>query len=117
MTTDNVEVFVCMNVDCRSRGSEAMLANLKQRLAERGMDHVVAEGILCFAACNIGPNVVIPSRRCWMSGVTKDCADAVVAVLDGAPAETRFQVNNDPEIGNMIFEMIDAGLLEKAPAG
>ena len=116
MTTDKVEVFVCMNVDCRSRGSEAMLTNLKRQLVEREMDHVVAEGILCFAACNIGPNVVIPSRQCWMSGVTKDCADAVIAVLDGAPPETRFQVNNDPEIGNMIFEMIDAGLLEKAPA-
>lgn len=115
MTTDKVEVFVCMNVDCRSRGSESMMANLQQRLGERGMDHVVAEGILCFAACNIGPNVVIPSRRCWMSGVSKDSADAVIAVLEGAPPEARFQANNDPEIGNMIFEMIDAGLLEKAP--
>ena len=115
MAADKVEVFVCMNVDCRSRGSEAMLENLDARLAERGMTHVVTEAIMCFAACNIGPNVVIPSKRCWLSGVSRDSADAVIDVLDGAEPPSCFQAQNDPEIGQMIFEMIDAGLLEKAP--
>lgn len=116
MAADKVEVFVCMNVDCRSRGSEAMLRSLDACLAERGMDHVVTQAIMCFAACNIGPNVVIPSIRCWLSDVSKDSADAVIDVLNGAEPASRFQIKNDPEIGQMIFEMIDAGLLEKAPS-
>lgn len=104
-----------MNVDCRGRGSETMLANLDAKLAELGMHHVVTEAIICFAACNIGPNVVIPSMRCWLSDVSKDSADAVIDVLNGTAPAPRFQAKNDPEIGQMIFEMIDAGLLEKAP--
>ena len=116
MADEKVEVYVCMNVDCRSRGSEAMLADLDASLAARGMSHVVTEPIMCFAACNIGPNVVIPSIRCWLSGVSKDDAAAIIDCLAGDPPPARLQKDNDPEIDRMIFEMIDAGLLEKAPA-
>ena len=113
MTVENVEVYVCMNVDCRSRGAEAMLAAVNAQLDEQGMKHVVTEKIMCFAACNLGPNIVIPSTRCWLSGVTKEDAGAVVNYLKGEEDISRFQQNNDPEIDTMIFEMIDAGLLDK----
>jgi (2Fe-2S) ferredoxin len=113
MTTEKVEVFVCMNVDCRSRGSEAMLGDLKAQLAAKGMNHVVVENIMCFSACNVGPNVVMPATRCWLSGVTPDDASVVVEHLQGKPVDARFTANNDPEIDTMIFEIIDAGLLDK----
>ena len=113
MSPEKVEVFVCMNVDCRSRGAEAMLAQLNAELATRGLVEIVAEPIMCFAACNHGPNVVLPGTRCWMSGVARDDVGAVVDHLQGKPIAARFQEDNDPEISRMIFEMIDAGLLDK----
>ena len=113
MTVQDVELFVCMNVDCKSRGAEATLTRLRQQLGERGLQHIKPEPIICFAACNIGPNVVIPSRRCWLSGVTEGQVRKVVDFLAGNADISDLQVKNDPEISKMIFEMIDAGLLDK----
>ncbi|MDB6084409.1 MAG: (2Fe-2S) ferredoxin protein [Gammaproteobacteria bacterium] len=113
MTDENIEVYVCMNIDCKSRGSQEMLARLQELLTEQGMSHVRPEPIMCFAACNVGPNVVIPSKRCWLSGVTKDEAGTVVGYLNGKADVTRLRMNNDPDLDKMIFEMIDAGLLER----
>lgn len=113
MTEPNIEVFVCMNVDCQSRGSAATMARLKQKLSECGMSHVKPEPIICFAACNLGPNVVIPSKRCWLTGVTADDVGDVVEYLNGNAQISRLQENNDPDLNKMIFEMIDAGLLDK----
>ena len=113
MEVEKIEVFVCMNVDCRSRGAEAMLALLDSELLANGMTHVVTEKIMCFAACNHGPNLVIPSARRWLSGVMKEDVGAVVGFLKDGHDVSRFQENNDPDINTMIFEMIDAGLLDK----
>lgn len=113
MNEQIVEVYVCMNVDCMTRGAEATLARLRQQLGERGLEHVKPEPIICFAACNIGPNVVIPSRRCWLSGVTEDQVTKVVDFLAGNADISDLQEKNDSEINKMIFEMIDAGLLDK----
>jgi (2Fe-2S) ferredoxin len=110
---DDVEIFICMNVDCKTRGADATLASLKRELESCGMTHVKPEAIICFAACNLGPNVVIPSKRCWLSGVTAADAGVVVNFLNGAADIGRLQEKNDPVLDKMIFEMIDAGLLDK----
>ena len=89
------------------------MARLKQQLSERGMNHVNAEPIICFAACNLGPNVVIPSRRCWLTGVAPDDVGAIVEYLNDKADISRLQEKNDPDLDKMIFEMIDAGLLDK----
>jgi (2Fe-2S) ferredoxin len=115
MTEENVDVFVCINVTCRSRGAESVMARLKQTLAERGLQHVKLEPIICFAACNLGPNVVIPSRRCWLTEVSAGDAGEVADYLESGVGISRLQQKNDPAIETMIFDMIDAGLLEKAP--
>ena len=78
---DDIEVFVCLNVDCKSRGAQELLDRLNDRVEEAGLDQVVPEPYLCFSACQHGPNVVIPSRRCWLSGVSADDVDEVVAFL------------------------------------
>ena len=113
MTEENVEVFVCINTNCKSRGAEPMMARLRERLEERGFGHVKVEPIVCFAACNLGPNVVIPSRRCWLSGVTTNAVDDVVGYLGGKNGVLHLQEKNDPALEKMIFEMIDAGLLDR----
>jgi (2Fe-2S) ferredoxin len=111
MQQEDVEVFVCMNVDCKSRGAEAVLARLNQRLDELGLDHVVPEPYLCFSACQLGPNVIIPSKRCWMSGVTAADVNEVVDYLNGGSGVPRLTEKSDPGLKKLIFDIIDAGLL------
>jgi NADH:ubiquinone oxidoreductase subunit E len=106
-------VYVCTNVDCRSRGSQAMLEKLKAAFLASGVD-VSIEPIVCFSACNVGPNVVIPSKRCWLSGVSEDKVDVVVGFVKSGTDVSALQAQNDPALEQMIFEMLDAGLLEKA---
>jgi NADH:ubiquinone oxidoreductase subunit E len=113
MTDAKEVVYVCTNVDCRSRGSQAMLERLKAAFLAADLD-VSIEPIVCFSACNVGPNVVIPSKRCWLSGVTGEKVEAVVAFIKSGADVSALQAQNDPVLEQMIFEMIDAGLLEKA---
>ena len=110
MTDENVEVFVCMNVDCKSRGAMATMENLRQQLEDRRLTHIKPEAIICFSACNVGPNVVIPSKRCWLSGVTANDVGTVLDYLEGNAQIARFQEKNDPVLDKMIFEMIDIAL-------
>jgi (2Fe-2S) ferredoxin len=116
MTRPEIEVFVCVNVNCSSRGAQATLARLARHLKDRGMEHVKPTSIICFAACNVGPNLVIPSRRCWLSGVTPEDVPDVVAYLDGHGDVSRLQQHNDPALEQMIFDTIDAGLLDRGEA-
>jgi NADH:ubiquinone oxidoreductase subunit E len=113
MTDAKEVVYVCTNVDCRSRGSQAMLERLEAAFLAADLD-VSIEPIVCFSACNVGPNVVIPSKRCWLSGVTGEKVEAVVAFIKSGCDVSALQAQNDPVLEQMIFEMIDAGLLEKA---
>jgi NADH:ubiquinone oxidoreductase subunit E len=106
-------VYICTNVDCRSRGSQAALERLRAAFLAAGLD-VSIEPIVCFSACNVGPNVVVPSKRCWLSGVTEDKVDAVVSFVKSGTDVSALQARNDPVLEEMIFQMIDAGLLEKA---
>jgi (2Fe-2S) ferredoxin len=115
MTDNDLEVLVCVNVGCKSRGARPMLERLRQVLEERGLTHIVPTEIICFAACNLGPNVVIPSRRCWLSGVTVGDVEAVADYLEGRGDIARLRHKNDREIEQMIFDMIDAGLVNRSP--
>ena len=109
--SEDIEVFVCLNVDCKSRGSEAVLQRLNRRLEERGIDNVVAEPYLCFSACQHGPNMIVPSKRCWMSGVSESDIDRVVDYLEGGEEVRHLTEKNDPGLKKLIFDIIDAGLL------
>jgi NADH:ubiquinone oxidoreductase subunit E len=106
-------IYVCTNVDCKSRGSQETIDRLQAVLRARGVEASI-EPIVCFSACNVGPNVVLPSRRCWLSGVTRDKVERVIDYLEGNGDVSELQAQNDPVLDQMIFAMIDAGLLEKA---
>jgi NADH:ubiquinone oxidoreductase subunit E len=107
----SIEIFVCTNVDCKSRGAEAVLKALRARLESTNVDPVAVKPYLCFSACNSGPNVVIPSRRCWFSGVHITDVPEIVEFLNGGPNIVRLNKDNDPELQEMIFAIIDAGLV------
>lgn len=106
----DIEVFVCLNVDCKSRGSQAVLDRLNVLLDAAGLDHVVPEPYLCFSACRHGPNIVIPQRRCWLSGVTVADLEDVVDFLRGGPEPMRLKANNNARLEKFILEIFDAGL-------
>jgi NADH:ubiquinone oxidoreductase subunit E len=104
------EVFVCTNIDCRNRGSDAVLAELSAKL-QAAKSAWVAKPYLCFSACNSGPNVVIAEKRCWLSGVKPQDIDQVIAFLNGGPELPHLKVKNDEELEEMIFAIIEAGLI------
>jgi len=112
VTTDTIEVFVCNNVDCKNRGAAAVLAGLRDRLEELSANgQVQIKPYACFSACNIGPNLVIPSKRCWYSGVGPNDLDEVVAHIKGGEEISRLRQQNDPDLEELIFSIIDAGLI------
>ncbi len=111
MPNEDTEVYVCLNVDCKSRGSQEVLDYFMERLDELGLDHIVPEPYLCFSACQVGPNVIIPSKRVWLSGVTKDDIDQIIDYIQGGEEVKRLTENNDPRLHRLIFDIIDAGLL------
>jgi len=111
MDSEITEVFVCMNVDCKSRGAEAVFSALKRKLGDSMLDTCKVAPYLCFSACNIGPNVVVASKRCWFSGVQLSDLDEVVDYLRGGDDIPRLKTQNDPDLEQMIFDIIDAGLI------
>ena len=110
MSCNITTVMVCTNIDCKNRGSEAVLCGLKERLHRPDDPTVQVQPYMCFSACNSGPNVVIASRRCWFSGVQKSDLDEVAAFVRGGADIPRLREQNDPDLEEMIFEIINAGL-------
>ena len=100
-----------MNIDCKNRGAEAVLAGLRQRLNGHDDATVEVQPYMCFSACNNGPNVVVASRRCWFSGVGPSDLDDIAAFIRGGADVPRLREENDPELEEMIFAIIDAGLM------
>jgi len=104
-------IFVCTNTDCRSRGAQSVIDALHAQLANEGMNEFQVKPYLCFSACNSGPNVVIADKRCWLSGVqAPDVAD-ILSFLKGGPPIDRLRSQNDPDLEQMIYDIIDAGLM------
>lgn len=104
------DVFVCMNVDCKSRGAESVLEALKERVKHGGVE-VSIKSYLCFSACNLGPNIVIPDKRCWFSGVKPSDIEAIIDYLNGGPDLPHLKVQNDPDLEDVIYDFIDPALI------
>ncbi|NYT68245.1 (2Fe-2S) ferredoxin domain-containing protein [Pusillimonas noertemannii] len=104
-------IFVCTNTDCRSRGAQSVLDALQSHLSDEGVTAFQVKPYLCFSACNSGPNVVIADKRCWLSGVQASDAVEIVAFLKGGPPVDRLLSQNDPDLEQMIYDIIDAGLM------
>ena len=104
-------VLVCVNVDCQERGSEDVLAELRSRQDAGELDDVELREYICFSACEKGPNVVCVEDQVWYCGVSIDDVDDIVkAAADGTVVE-RLTENTDRVTRNLIFTVLEAGLL------
>ncbi|MBX5491221.1 MAG: (2Fe-2S) ferredoxin domain-containing protein [Chloroflexi bacterium] len=104
-------VLVCNNVDCRARGSDAVREALCARVAAGEVTNVEVTAYPCFGGCDFGPNVVIYPDKCFYSGVSEGDVPEIVAQLQGGPPVTRLTGKVDPMTEELIFELLDAGLV------
>jgi hypothetical protein len=58
--------------------------------------------------------VIVASKKAWFSGVQVSDVDAIIANLNGGPDIPRLKEQTDPDLEQMIFEIIDAGLISSA---
>lgn len=100
--------YVCQNIDCQNRGSAALLQELKEQVAAKGVDAEVKEYI-CFGGCDFGPNVVIHPQKNWYAGVKKEDLPEIVASMAGGPVVTRLDTM-DPSLKDMIYQLLDTGV-------
>jgi (2Fe-2S) ferredoxin len=101
-------IYVCVNVDCRLRGSEAVLSRLEELADERGEDIEIRKYI-CFAACEQGPNVLVEHMRTFYSGVQESDAEEVLEHAAGGRPVDRINQSHS-FVAKQIFNLIDAGL-------
>jgi (2Fe-2S) ferredoxin len=111
MADDKQHVLVCNNVDCLRRGGQPVFEALRDRVAAAAPDAAEVTQYPCFGGCESGPNVVIYPAKRFYSGVKPQDADDIVAQLSGGGAVDRLSGLVDPQIEELIFELLDAGLL------
>ena len=100
--------FVCQNVDCLSRGSEALMNELTSQVAAQSIDAEV-KPYICFGGCDHGPNIVIHPQKAWYAGVKKEDLPDILASLSGGPAVTRLDTI-DPPLKEIVFALLDTGV-------
>jgi len=99
--------FVCLNVDCKSRGAEQLMKELTDKVATRSLD-VEVKPYICFGGCEHGPNVVIHPQKRWYSGVKPEDLPEIVESFAGGPPVTRLDTM-DASLKEMIFSLFDSG--------
>ena len=91
-------IFVCTNAretgdpkgDCKSKGSEAIRAYLKDELAKRGMkSRMRANAAGCLDQCSKGIAVVVYPEQVWYSVKTVEDAKEIVEqhLVGGVPVK------------------------------
>ena len=100
--------FVCLNVDCKSRGSEELMNEITRQVADRGIDAEV-KSYLCFGGCDHGPNIVVYPQKNWYAGVKREDLPEIVESLAGGPAVTRLDTM-DASLKELIFSLLDSGV-------
>ena len=104
-------LLVCVNVDCEERGSPAVLAALRERQEAGDLPDVDLRDYICFSACEKGPNVVSVEDQVWYCGVGPDDVDDIVAAIRSGTTVERLTRGADKITRNLIFSMLEAGLL------
>ena len=100
--------FVCQNVDCLSRGSEALMNELTTQVAAKSIDAEV-KPYICFGGCDFGPNIVVHPQKNWYAGVKKDDLPEIVDSLDGGPAVSRLDTI-DASLKEIVYQLLDTGV-------
>lgn len=81
-------VFVCTNRraeghpkgSCAARGSEGLLAYMKQRAKQLGLPKIRVNGAACLDRCECGPCAVIYPEGVWYKIETEADVDTVLSV-------------------------------------
>ena len=101
--------LVCQNVDCKTRGSEELTAELEKQVAAKGITDVEVKPYMCFGACQEGPNIVIYPEKSWYAGVkTQDISD-ITDHLAGGPHVARLDTI-DSSLKDLIYQLLDTGV-------
>jgi (2Fe-2S) ferredoxin len=101
--------LVCQNIDCKSRGSEALMAELQKRVASKGLADVEVKPYMCFGACQEGPNIVIYPEKNWYAKVTINDLDEITNHLAGGPHVQRLDTI-DSSLKELIYQLLDTGV-------
>lgn len=113
---DKKYVFVCTNVDCRSRGAGKVLERLESRLQANGngsppCPNVEVRQYMCFGGCHDGPNVVIYPDKVWYGGVKEEDADAIVEQhLMKGKTVTSLTGKVGKDLETLIYQLLDSGI-------
>lgn len=100
-------IHVCVNIDCKLRGSEAVRDRLQELVDSQDAD-IEVNDYICFAACEQGPNLLIEHKRAFYSEVAATDAEGILAhALDGPPVSAIDRSSSF--IARKIFNMLDAG--------
>ena len=103
--------LVCTNVDCASRGSNALLEEFKTQLSAANSP-VDVKSYLCFGACQEGPNIVLYPEGTWYMGVQKDDVGEIVGHMLGGEPVVRLTQRVDPALRDLILEILDSGMID-----
>ena len=101
--------FVCLNVDCKNRGSEDIIKELQERVAEKGLSDLEVRPYMCFGACQEGPNIVLYPEKSWYAGVKKEDLDEILAHVAGGPEVKRLDTI-DSSLKDLIYQLLDSGV-------
>jgi (2Fe-2S) ferredoxin len=102
--------LVCQNIDCKSRGSEAVMAELQDRVAAKGLDDVEVKPYMCFGACQEGPNVVLYPEKNWYANVQVSDLAEITDHLAGGPHVQRLDTI-DSSLKELIYQLLDTGIM------
>lgn len=100
--------FVCLNVDCKSRGSDQLMNELSEKV-NAGSLNVEVKSYICFGGCDQGPNIVIHPQKVWYAGVKKEDLPEILESLAGGPPVNRLDTV-DRSLKEIIFSLLDAGV-------
>jgi (2Fe-2S) ferredoxin len=100
-------IHVCVNIDCKMRGSEAVRDRLRELVEENG-DDLEVNDYICFAACEQGPNLLIEHSRAFYSGVQPADAEGIIEHANGGEPVAAID-RSSSFIARKIFNMLDAG--------
>ncbi len=102
---------MCVNVDCEERGSPDVLAAFLERREAGALPDVDVRDYICFSACEKGPNVVCVEDQVWYCDVQVDDVDEIVEALRSGTTVERLTQGTDKITRNLIFSVLEAGLL------
>jgi (2Fe-2S) ferredoxin len=102
--------LVCQNIDCKSRGAEAVMTELQNRVTTKGLDDVEVKPYMCFGACQEGPNVVLYPEKNWYANVHVADLDEITEHLAGGPHVQRLDTI-DSSLKELIYQLLDTGIM------